>query len=147
MLTIQRHKADNSRAGFDLTFCAPMSFSLCFANADEKQRECILKAHRTAVMCGLSVYLPKASTLAIIPNDALPADWPGNGALVFLRNEHLENRLGEPFVHTHLHTKDLAGLEAYKKREVADSRYRDALTNCMAALGYAIEGKSAPGTL
>lgn len=123
MLAIQRKKF-NARAGFDLAFCAPMSFSLCFANADEKQRESILSAHRRAVMNGMSVYVS------------------GRGSIEGKMDEHLESCKGDPAVHTHVFTESLTCLEVFKHREAADSRYRTTLSENMQELGYAIE--SAP---
>lgn len=120
MLAIQRNKT-NARAGFDLTFCAPMSFSLCFANADEKQRESILSAHRRAVNIGMSVYIP----------------WNGYAGTEI--KEHVVCRNGDPAVHTHLYTEMLSGLEAFMNRKEADVRYLSALAKNMQELGYIID--------
>ena len=118
--------ARRSRAGFDLTFSAPKGVSLIALLGGADLREKVVSAHEAAVADALG-YLEAEAAFVRRGKDGLvrlPAEGFVGAAFV-----HTTSRLGDPQLHTHLVTPNLAkGLDGAWSALDARALYRHART-------------------
>lgn len=128
MLTIARYRTDPTAvshlleevkqrdedhwAAHDLTFCAPMDFSMVYAAADGKKRNRLLGAHRHAVNLAIAF---------------LEASMEDEDARTYAHFEHLTARHADPMIHTHVLVGGASAVSLYPLCEEAHDVYKTAL--------------------
>lgn len=136
----------NRRAGWDLTFSAPKSASICWAVGDEATRQGIEAAHAEAVKIALDLLQEKAGIgrFGTDGRDREAAD------LVFATFQHGTSRELDPQLHTHSFVFNQAMRENgawasldskgfYDWKMAAGACYRAALAERLRDMGYNIE--------
>ncbi|MEO0851886.1 MAG: MobF family relaxase [Cyanobacteria bacterium J06648_11] len=115
--------SETRRAGFDLTFNAPKSVSVLFAQVGDEHRRLVREAQAEAVKAALS-YIEGAAAQVRLGRDGVDVESAGLAVAMF---EHSSARLvpGQPVPDPHLHTHAVvvnAGLTASGRSATLDSR-------------------------
>lgn len=138
---------EHHRGGWDLTFSAPKSVSIVWANADEKLRGEIEAAHEKAVMAGLD-YLGEN---AAITRTGHAGKNPEKAKIVAGIFQHSSNRLEEPQLHTHAVVFNVARTDKDGRWRTLENRemklaektggaiYKAEMAHQMQRLGFAVE--------
>lgn len=143
---VQNAGNDDRRAGWDLTFSAPKSASICWAIGDESTQKAIETAHAEAVKIALDLLQEKAGIgrFGTDGRDREAAD------LVFATFQHGTSRELDPQLHTHSFVFNQAMREDgkwasldskgfYDWKMAAGACYRAALAERLRDMGYQIE--------
>ncbi len=135
----------NRRAGFDLTFSAPKSFSLAALMGGAKELE---QAHRNAVECALKVAEQQYAQARVW--DGREQQKVNTGNLVVAQFHHTTSREKDPQLHTHCivlnctqlengEWRALTNEELYNNEMLLGAIYRNELAYEAKKLGYEIE--------
>jgi len=145
-----KNAGDEHRMGFDLTFSAPKSVSVCFGLADESLRAKIQAAHDTAVK----------RTLNYIENELIQTrhGFEDDGRRHFTKTEnalfalfeHGSSRSNDPALHTHAILLNFTQLtdssfrclevpELFRHKKMLGALYRCELAQQMTQLGLNVE--------
>ncbi|QZN92018.1 MobF family relaxase [Idiomarina abyssalis] len=145
-----KNAGDEHRMGFDLTFSAPKSVSVCFGLADETLRTQIQEAHDKAVKRALNyIECQLIQTRHGFEDDGRRHFTKTENAL-FALFEHGSSRSNDPALHTHailLNFTQLADSsfrclevpELFRHKKVLGALYRCELAQQMAQLGLTVE--------
>ncbi len=136
---------ENRRAGFDLTFSAPKSFSLAALMGEAKELE---QAHRNAVERTLKVVEQQHAQARVW--DGKEQQKVNTGNLVVAQFHHTTSREKDPQLHTHCVVLNCTQLEDGKWRALTNEElynnemllgaiYRNELASEARQLGYEIE--------
>ncbi len=137
----------NRRAGFDLTFSAPKSFSLAALMGEAKKLE---QAHRNAVERTLKVVEQQHAQARVW--DGREQQKVNTGNLVVAQFHHTTSREKDPQLHTHCVVLNCTQLENGKWRALTNEElynnemllgaiYRNELASEARQLGYEIESR------
>jgi conjugative relaxase-like TrwC/TraI family protein len=137
---------ENFRVGMDLTFSAPKSVSIVWANADPQLREEISQAQAQAIEAAMAYMTPKIE--ARRGHNGTTKETPQ--ALIYGVFEHCNSRANDPTLHSHCVVSntcvrqdgttgaiDQRGL--FEHKLAAGTIYRAHLANAMQRLGFGIE--------
>lgn len=145
-----KNAGDEHRMGFDLTFSAPKSVSVCFGLADEILRAQIQEAHDKAVKRALNyIECQLIQTRHGFEDDGRRHFTKTENAL-FALFEHGSSRSNDPALHTHAILLNFTQLadnsfrclevpELFRHKKVLGALYRCELAQQMAQLGLAVE--------
>jgi conjugative relaxase-like TrwC/TraI family protein len=139
---------ENRRAGFDLTFSAPKSFSLAALMGEAKELE---QAHRNAVERTLKVVEQQHAQARVW--DGKERQKINTGNLIVAQFHHTTSREKDPQLHTHCVVLNCTQLEDGKWRALTNEElynnemllgaiYRNELASEARKLGYFIETRS-----
>ncbi len=143
---VQRAGDPDRRAGWDLTFSAPKSVSLAWANADPTLAQAIERAHAQAVEKALEFVQEKAA-ITRRGQDGLRLE---RGGLCIANFQHGTSRELDPQLHTHSFvinaasrqdgtTGTLDGKPMMEWKMATGALYRAELAAQMQRLGFAVE--------
>lgn len=143
---VQNAGNDDRRAGWDLTFSAPKSASICWALGDEATRNGIEEAHAEAVKIALDLLQEKAG-IGRFGTDGRDRE---AAALVFATFQHGTSRELDPQLHTHSFVFNQAMREDgkwasldskgfYEWKMAAGALYRASMAEKLREKGYTIE--------
>lgn len=143
--TLEKLNSRSSRFGFDLTFSAPKSVSVLYAQSDEIFRQKVINAHLASVKDALG-YL-ELELVQYRVKDGSSAN--GFGVLAALQT-HFTSRELDPQLHTHALLANLTLTNdgalrcmdtriLYSWQKVVGAFYRVCLAQRMAGLGFTIE--------
>jgi Ti-type conjugative transfer relaxase TraA len=143
---VQNAGSEDRRAGWDLTFSAPKSASICWAVGDAATRQGIEAAHAEAVKIALDLLQEKAGFVRV-GQDGRERE---AAELVFATFQHGTSRELDPQIHTHSFVFN-QGLRSNGQWASLDSKgffdwkmaagacYRAALAERLRDMGYTIE--------
>lgn len=143
---VQNAGDEDRRAGWDLTFSAPKSASVCWAVGDEATRQGVEAAHAEAVKMALDFLQEKAGFVRV-GQDGRERE---TAELVFATFQHGTSRELDPQLHTHAFAFN-QGLRAngqwaaldskgfYDWKMAAGAYYRAAFAERLRDMGYNIE--------
>lgn len=145
-----KNAGDEHRMGFDLTFSAPKSVSVCFGLASEPLREKITQAHNIAVKRALDYIESNLIQTRHGFEDNGQRHLTQTQNALFALFEHGSSRSNDPALHTHSILLNFTQLpddtyrclelpELFRHKKVIGALYRCELAHQLKQLGFAIE--------
>lgn len=145
---VQNAGSEDRQAGWDLTFSAPKSVSVLWAQADPETRRAILEAHRASVDAALD-YLEKEAAWT---RRGKKGEGRERAHLVFAKFEHGTSRAQDPNVHTHVllvnacvrddgTTGSIESKPIFKEKMTAGALYRAEYAQRLCNIGFEVEQK------
>ncbi|MGD0634939.1 MAG: MobF family relaxase [Beijerinckiaceae bacterium] len=143
--SVVRAAGPGHRAGLDVSFSAPKSFSILWMSGSESQRAELERIQREAVDEALAFVVKEKLVEARLGAGGFIREVPSD--LIIARYDHFTSREGDPQIHTHAVFINVAGCadgkwraietdSLYKNQLAVGAAYRTALAERLVARGF-----------